>query len=543
VTATALLALAEAHQPRIVLFGRTPLTEEPAALSSAADEAAVSRALIDEARRQGGALPTPAELRAAVARVLDNREIKANLQALRQAGSTVRYVAADVRDSAALKAALADVRQEWGPVTGIVHGAGVLADKHIADKTDEQFSHVFDTKVRGLRSLLAATADDPISFLCVFSSVAARYGNAGQSDYAMANEVLTQVASAQRRERPDCVVRSIAWGPWRGGMVTPHLEAHFQQRGVPLIELDAGARAFAAECAASGPDVAVVVTAPGETDPLGGPRPIRDLAEIRVNSRSHGYLADHDIAGTPVVPIAMALEWMAAAAAEALADGGPIALADINVYRKIALDRFGNGGHRLRVRGGHDQAPGASTPGCSAPGNATKWLELVGDNDAPHYRASVVTRTSAAEPSSWTVALEPVDRAQIYDGHVLFHGPRFHAIHALEGVSAAGAAATVVGARERGWGEEHWRTDPLAVDGGLQLALLWAERALGHASLPMGIGEYRVHRSGLVDTPVRCVVRAREVRDAQAVCDIALIDADQSVRAELLGVSLVRRPS
>ena len=46
--------------------------------------------------------------------------------------------------------------------------------KLIAEKTDEQFDLVFNTKVEGLRSLLSATKDDPISMICLFSSTMAR---------------------------------------------------------------------------------------------------------------------------------------------------------------------------------------------------------------------------------------------------------------------------------------------------------------------------------------------------------------------------------
>ena len=129
---------------------------------------------------------------------------------------------------AALSETLAEVRSDWGPITGIVHGAGVLADALIAVKTDDQFSRVFDPKVEGLRSLLAATADDPLEVLCAFSSVAAQFGNPGQCDYAMANEVLNQVLSAEQARRTGCVVRAIGWGPWQGGMVTSEIAGRFR---------------------------------------------------------------------------------------------------------------------------------------------------------------------------------------------------------------------------------------------------------------------------------------------------------------------------
>jgi len=113
------------------------------------------------------------------------------------------------------------------------------------------------------RLLLDATADDPIGVLSVFSSVAARYGNRGQSAYAMANEVLNRVAQAEAQRRGDaCIVRSMNWGPWEGGMVTPALAKHFAEMNVPLIGLAAGARAFVQELLGPGSHVEVVIGGP-----------------------------------------------------------------------------------------------------------------------------------------------------------------------------------------------------------------------------------------------------------------------------------------
>lgn len=148
-------------------------------------------------------------------------------------------------------------------------------------------------------------------------------------------------------------------------------------------------------------------------------------------------------------------------------------------------------------------------------------------------------------PAPWDVPqglVTPEDTA-IYDGRVLFHGPRFHALRTVHGVGTDGAEATVAGLTELGWGGDHWQLDAAATDGALQLALLWADRALGDATLPMAVAECRVHRRGPVPGTVRCVVRARKVHETGARCDAALIDPDGSPRVELLGVELVRRPS
>ena len=198
VTGAALKLLAKQHRPRLVLLGRTPLDREPDGLPAAAGRTELIQLL---ARRQPGTAGRDRRSRAPGPR---GPRDPGNDQRIEQSGARVRYYAVDVTNTAALGETLAEVRSDWGPITGIVHGAGVLADALIAVKTDDQFNRVFDTKVDGLRSLLAATADDPLAVLCVFSSVAAQFGNPGQCDYAMANEVLNQVLSAEQARRTGC---------------------------------------------------------------------------------------------------------------------------------------------------------------------------------------------------------------------------------------------------------------------------------------------------------------------------------------------------
>jgi hypothetical protein len=51
-----------------------------------------------------------------------------------------------------------------------------------------------------------------------------------------------------------------------------------------------------------------------------------------------------------------------------------------------------------------------------------------------------------------------------------------------------------------------------------------------------------LHRGGAAPGPVRAVVRPGRVQAAAALCDVGLIDEDDGVRLELLGVELVLRP-
>ena len=289
----------------------------PRELRGIADERGLKRALLDARRGPAGReRRLRPRLGAECRALLAQREVRATLDGARGGGLEARYLAVDVQDAAALSAALDGVRQASGARSPrVVHGAGVLADKRIAEKTDEQFDRVFDTKVSGLRALLAATASDPLEAICLFSSVAARTGNLGQCDYAMANEVLNLVACAERARRgAACVVRSIGWGPWEGGMVTPSLKAHFAAAGRGAHPARRGAACSSTSCTARSDEVDVVVGGShGEARSARRRRP-RPTVEVRVDAASHPYLGDHAIAGTPVVPVVMAVEWFLRAA-------------------------------------------------------------------------------------------------------------------------------------------------------------------------------------------------------------------------------------
>ncbi|MEV0681820.1 SDR family NAD(P)-dependent oxidoreductase [Actinosynnema sp. NPDC050436] len=529
ITACALAALAARHRPRLVLLGRTPLTGEPEALRAHGDVRSLTRALAERERDRTGHLPTPAETAALAARVLAGRELNRTLDELRGHGSTVQYVCVDVRDATALDARLADVRADWGPVTGIVHAAGVLADRRLEDKTDVQFDRVFDTKVEGLRGLLAATATDPLELICVFSSVAAVHGNLGQCDYAMANEVLAHVASVERAARPHCRVRSIAWGPWRGGMVAPELAREFDRRGVPLIDPAAGARAFVADLSADSSDVRVVVGAPGGGAPHGVERTL--AAEVLLSAKSHGHLVDHAVAGSPVLPMALVLEWLQGAAVALSPGADTVVLDDVKVLHKVLLPDLATTGHRLSVRG-RQRAEHAEAG----------WdLELVGNAGTIHYRATA-SPVGASDPSPWPLPSgEPFGPDRLYDGVQLFHGPAFQMLKEQVVLGEDTATGVVVGLRAMGWPAGSRHTDPAAVDGALQLAGFWAAHRLGGGWLPMSVGRFAVGRAGLLTAPADVVVRIGRIEHDTLRCDLRIQDGG-GVVAELTDIVLVRRP-
>jgi hypothetical protein len=86
---------------------------------------------------------------------------------------------------------------------------------------------------------------DPSSLRLVvlFASIAGRFGNAGQSDYAAGNELMNRWACLLDRQWPDTRVVAINWGPWTGiGMASEAVNQRFSAQGIIPIEASAGAR-------------------------------------------------------------------------------------------------------------------------------------------------------------------------------------------------------------------------------------------------------------------------------------------------------------
>jgi NAD(P)-dependent dehydrogenase (short-subunit alcohol dehydrogenase family) len=174
------------------------------------------------------------------------REIGENLQRLRAAGATVAYAQVDVRDAHTMRRVLADWQRRFGPIAGLIHGAGVIHDRWLRDKSPESFDRVLGTKLEGALTLAGLLDPDALRFAAFFSSVAGRFGNQGQSDYAAANEVLNKLALWLDRRWAGRVV-SVIWGPWSGVGMVSDLEAHLGRRGLGMIAPEIGAPLLADE--------------------------------------------------------------------------------------------------------------------------------------------------------------------------------------------------------------------------------------------------------------------------------------------------------
>nr|NJM03410.1 SDR family NAD(P)-dependent oxidoreductase [Desulfobacula sp.] len=234
VTAACALEMAEKYSPVLILIGRSPLpASEPAWAENLHEPALLKKAILAGAFK--GRTPKPVEIDKEYQKIMAGREIQGHMEQMKAHGSTVRYFSADVGNKAEMDAVFKAVRKEFRQITAIVHGAGVIDDKRIVDKQPEPFMRVMETKVKGLDVLLSLSKTDPLKYFVLFSSIAARTGNQGQCDYAMANEVLNKTAQKLAAAHPSCKYLSLNWGPWDGGMVDDSLKREFAKKGWPLF--------------------------------------------------------------------------------------------------------------------------------------------------------------------------------------------------------------------------------------------------------------------------------------------------------------------
>ncbi|MDK2982487.1 MAG: hypothetical protein PWQ55_2834, partial [Chloroflexota bacterium] len=259
ITAQCAIRLAENAHCKFILLGRSPLLAEEPAWAWGVEEAEALQKKAAEAMLADNRKVSPRELQRDVRKVRSSREIAATLGAIAAQGGTARYIAADITDAKACLPLIEAAEQELGAITGVIHGAGNLADKLIEKKSESDFDLVVDTKVKGLATVMQAVDPAKLQFLVLFSSVAGFFGNAGQADYAVANEVLNQAARLLRKRLPDCRVLAINWGPWDSGMVSPQLKKVFEQRGIPLIQTEQGVETLVAELSGAGRSVPQVV--------------------------------------------------------------------------------------------------------------------------------------------------------------------------------------------------------------------------------------------------------------------------------------------
>ncbi|HYB36358.1 MAG TPA: SDR family NAD(P)-dependent oxidoreductase, partial [Mycobacterium sp.] len=290
--------------------------------------------------RERGERPTPVLIERELARFERLQAALAAVRAVETAGGSAHYHSVDLTDAAAVEKVMAEVRDTSGRIDVLVHAAGIEISHTLPDKEPGEFDLVLRVKGDGLFNMLHSVGTMPLGTVMAFSSVAGRFGNAGQTDYSAANDLQCKVLSSLRRTRPGVRALAVDWTAWGSiGMATRgSIPKIMEMAGVDMLPAEAGVAWLRRELDTGVPDSEVVVAGAlgaigaefhdtGGIDPaaltLDGPM-VGEVARVSVHDglvvrttldpTARPFLDHHRIDGTPVLPGVMGMEAFAEAA-------------------------------------------------------------------------------------------------------------------------------------------------------------------------------------------------------------------------------------
>ncbi|GAA0743735.1 SDR family NAD(P)-dependent oxidoreductase [Dactylosporangium roseum] len=247
----------------------------------------------------------------------DRADVEVGLAAIADAGAEIAVFTGDVADAGRLAAVADAVEARFGPISGVVHAAGIAGGGLLERRGRDDVRAVLRPKAGGALALDEVFARRaPLDFLLLCSSVAGLTGMYGSADYAAANAFLDAYSLTRSTARRRTL--SVQWPGWSGvGMLarSPVAQA--------ILAAGPSASAPSADTSAD-PDVTLeAVLEPG-----------RDW-----------QFDEHVFEGVPVLPGTSLLQLMVRGALAGGADW-PLDLRDVVFLAPLV----GEGPQRIRVR-------------------------------------------------------------------------------------------------------------------------------------------------------------------------------------------------
>jgi NAD(P)-dependent dehydrogenase (short-subunit alcohol dehydrogenase family) len=425
-------------------------------------------ALIAEAKARGEK-PTPVAIDKQLMQIERQEAALRSLTAVQVAGGTPHWHACNLLDAGSVTAAVDAIRKTSGRIDVLVHAGGIEISKALPDKPDDEWARVFDIKADGFFSLLRASKDLPLGATVVFSSVAGRFGNSGQTDYSAANAFLCATSRWLRTARPGTRGVAIDWTAWGGiGMATRgSIPKIMEAAGIDMLQPEVGIPTVRRELCAGASDEIVVGGRRGilvqEWDPEGGLDPKKAQAwldarepalamvrkvtgaplyggltvETTLDPAEQPFLFDHQIEGVPLLPGVMGLETFAQLASVVGPDRTVTGLRDVEFLSPFKF-------HRMKPATLHLTALGRPGPDDTLLVQVQLTSRVQPRPDVPaqerlHFRGTVVLERAGLAPR--TVAFKAPTKVTVGEEaiyKVYFHGPAYQV---LEGARLEDARA------------------------------------------------------------------------------------------------------
>jgi 3-hydroxymyristoyl/3-hydroxydecanoyl-(acyl carrier protein) dehydratase len=522
-----------------------------------------------------------------------SRDVYQTLSEIEATGNRAFYHSINVTDLNGLRALGASLSQ---PITGLVHGAGLEDSKLVGDKSWETFDNVVRVKIDGWAALMGAVtaSSGSLRFATCFTSVAGRFGNGGQTDYAAANSIL-DAEMARLTAKGDCRAVAIGWTGWRDvGMATRgSIEAVFEEAGIETLPVEIGVQIFVDEALRGGKrrviacgslglmdrfdsfreaplmlsgDMASLIADPSRFPFIDKVLSVNEeesmMTQSTLSVADHPFLSDHSIDGVPYHPGVMALEMFAEnalllcphtclAGFEDVKFGLPVKVMKSSMIVRVLTS----------VERTEDDVTWVS---CKLVSDLTNSDGVV-FGEREHHQATVRLVSKSEDLSGFleseisalpSIGIPPEGRLEHHASFIYlryFHGPRFQShggvLRGIGDSSQPGVdgialmrhqlPATDQFALEREGEDVLLEALPMLIEAGFQNAGLVAMESEGFSSLPVGIDWSTMLRVPEKDEKLRLRSVRTNVEDAGVtVHDVLIIGDDDAPVVALKGLRL-----
>jgi acyl transferase domain-containing protein/NAD(P)-dependent dehydrogenase (short-subunit alcohol dehydrogenase family)/acyl carrier protein len=551
ITAECVIELSMQSKASFIILGRTDidakLPEWATGLTST-DE--LQKAAIKDLNSQGEQ-PTPVKINRMVNDVARISEVSDTLQRIEKAGGNATYLNIDITDHDKVTDAIRSTQESFGKITGVIHGAGNLADKKIEKKTLADFELVVDTKVQGLINVLEAIDPSGLKNLLMFSSVSGFFGNAGQTDYAIANEILNKFVHTYTRYHSNLHVKSICWGPWDSGMVNDTLKKAYKDRNIAIIPTDIGIKHFVEEFASAAPQV-IIGSEKYHTAKL----PKKDVDTVHysrpVNVLEEPVLLDHIIEGDVVLPATFAMQWLIQSASYLVPNATVTGINDFTVLKGLTFKEH-NEQNRCFVEA-YVESVDSKAKHCvinvkiASKQNDTKRYHYAGNVQVSVSNLPIELIEASLVNLSDNFNLKDLDGRSVYstadNKGWLFSGPTLQGIDSVEVISDDQIIATIEMQAPTNWLSSPFSTgpfNPCIADVLLQVPYLWSVLQTDKLGLPSAIAEVEIFTPLTFGSHYDVCANITSNTGSKLVSDIQVVDREQKVIvANLKGVQFTQ---
>ncbi|HEV7518712.1 MAG TPA: SDR family oxidoreductase, partial [Thermoanaerobaculia bacterium] len=489
-------------------------------------------------------------------------ELTANLERFRSAGVPFLYIRCDVADPAAVRAAAGEAVATLGPITGVLHGAGVNTPRLLGQLDAAAVQATLAPKLGGAENLLAALDPGRLRLFVAFGSILARTGMRGEADYALANEWLALWTERLQARYPACRCLTVEWSVWAGVGMGERLGrlAALLRQGITPIPPGVGVAMLRQLLARPLPAASVVVAGRfGDPPTLTFERPelpllrfleqprvyypgIELVADSELSAGTDPYLADHVFRGDRLLPAAMGLEAMAQAAMAVTGRREPPVFTNAAFPRPVVVPEKGSEVIRVAalVRGPGEVEAVLRT---AATGFAVDCFRVTcrfGEPSAATASAALAERVDLPDQPS-EAEREPVPLELLGDlyGGVLFHTGRFRRVSGYRQLSATACLADISPDGTTAWFSRYLPADLVLGDPGARDAAIHGIQAcIPYATLlPVGVERIVSARIGTAE-PYLLAARERERHGDTFVYDLEIRDAAGRPRERWEGLTL-----